>query len=153
MSIYLVQHALALTHEEDPERGISETGRAETLRIAEVAKGYRVNVSQIQHSGKKRARETAEIFARELEPGSGIDAVDGLNPMDDIQPVAVSLDPTSNLMMVGHLPHLERLASWITTGQEDHAVFRFQNSGIVCLDRSEDSDLWHIKWTLMPKIG
>jgi len=32
-------------------------------------------------------------------------------------------------------------------------VFRFQNSGIVCLDRDLQTDSGVIVWTLMPKIG
>ncbi len=31
-------------------------------------------------------------------------------------------------------------------------VFQFQNSGIVCLDRAAEAQLWLIKWALMPRI-
>lgn len=151
MAIYLVQHAQSLPRDQDPEKGISKQGRADTERIAGVAKGYHVAVSEICHSGKKRARQTAEIFAEAL--GSDLEAREGLNPMDNVKETATELDPESNRMIVGHLPHLELLAAWMVTGQMDHPVFKFQNSGIVCLDKSPDAPYWVIKWTLMPEIG
>ena len=71
MTIYLVQHGLSLPKDEDRERGLSEAGIADVKRIAAVAKGYRVPVASIFHSGKKRARQTAEIFASALNCESG----------------------------------------------------------------------------------
>ncbi len=153
MPIYLVQHAQSLSKEVDPKKGISEEGRADTERIAEVAKGYQVNVSQIQHSGKKRARQTAEIFAAALNVGAVGESPLPVNPLDDVQDLAKALNPSSQLMIVGHLPHLERLASWLIVKKTDHLVFKFQNSGIICLDKKAEGEFWHIKWTLMPKIS
>jgi len=66
MAVYLVQHGKSLNDQEDPEKGLSERGKAETERIAGVAQGYAVQVSSILHSGKKRARQTAEIMAARL---------------------------------------------------------------------------------------
>jgi phosphohistidine phosphatase len=60
----VVQHGKSLPKPEDPEKGLSAEGKAETERIAQVAKSdTRISVSEIRHSGKKRARETAEILA------------------------------------------------------------------------------------------
>jgi len=153
MPIYLVQHALSLSKEVDPEKGISEEGRADAERIAEVAKGYQVQISQIQHSGKKRARQTAEIFAAALNAGAIEESPLPINPLDDVQDLARALNASSQLMIVGHLPHLERLASWLIVKKIDHPVFKFQNGGIVCLDKIAEEEFWHIKWTLMPNIG
>jgi phosphohistidine phosphatase len=47
---------------------------------------------------------------------------------------------------------MERLVSRLTTGSAEHTVFKFQNGGIVCLDRAVEGR-WYIKWALMPKIG
>ena len=66
MAIYLVQHAECLSKDQDPEKGLSDSGTANATRIAEVAAGYRVPVRRIFHSGKKRARQTAEIFVPAL---------------------------------------------------------------------------------------
>jgi len=64
MPLFLVQHGKNLPKEQDPEKGLSEEGKNEVERIAALAVRYGVSVSAIKHSGKKRARETAEIFAR-----------------------------------------------------------------------------------------
>ena len=153
MAIYLVQHGLSLPKEVDPHRGLSEAGAADVKHIADVAKGYAVPVSAIAHSGKKRARETAEIFASVLAPEGGAMETAGLKPMDDVKAFSKNLDPQSNQMFVGHLPFMEKLAAYLTAGNEKRPVFQFQNGGIVCLGMYGDQGGWVIKWTLMPGIG
>lgn len=77
---FLVQHGKSLAKEQDPEQGLSEEGIADTERIAGVAKGYGIRPTCIAHSGKKRARQTAEIFAAALQPDKGVQERTGLNP-------------------------------------------------------------------------
>lgn len=103
MALYLVQHGKAMSAEVDPERGLSEEGVAEVERIAGVARGYRVSVRTIRHSGKKRARQTAELMAAVLSPLNGIEQGDGLDPNDDVILVASELDETEDLMIVGRV--------------------------------------------------
>lgn len=153
MAIYLVQHGKSHPKEVDPEQGLSEQGIAEVKLIAGVAKNYRVNVSKILHSGKIRAARTAELFADVLQPGQGISAAEGLNPLDNVDAFAMKLDAESRIMLVGHLPFMEKLVSRLTTGREGHTIFKFQNGGMVCLDREKARGKWFIKWALMPEIG
>jgi len=153
MALYLVQHGQSLPKDVDPDQGLSEKGVAETERIAGVAKGYNINVGQIRHSVKTRARKTADIFASALLPDGDAKEVQGLKPMDDVAAFAASLNSDTNTMLVGHLPFMERMASYLVTGSIDTPLFRFQNSGIVCLDKDPDSESWVIKWTLMPNIS
>ena len=153
MALYLVQHGRSLPKDIDPDQGLAEKGVAETQRIADVAANYGVKVSLIKHSVKTRAHKTAEIFASALNPAGGIAEVGGLKPMDDVIAFAASIDPDENTMLVGHLPFMERMASYLVTGSTDRPVFKFQNSGIVCLNKDPDTGSWVIVWTLMPKIG
>jgi phosphohistidine phosphatase len=153
MSLYLVQHGKSLPKSVDPDQGLSEEGVAETKRIADVAEGYEVKVSQIKHSGKTRARKTAEIFASALNPDGGTEEVSGLKPLDDVAAFTATIKPDDDTMLVGHLPFMERLTGYFITGSTDKPVFKFQNSGIVCLDKDPDTGSWVIVWTLMPKIG
>jgi phosphohistidine phosphatase len=152
MALYLVQHGKSLPKDQDPQKGLSQEGAAETERIAQVAKGYGIRVSTITHSGKTRARQTAEIFEAALKPSGGIHERSGLNPMDDVSVFADSIDSTKDEMLVGHLPFMERLAAYLITGSFEKPVFKFQNSGIVCLDKDPVTQSWMIKWTLMPHI-
>ena len=153
MALYLVQHGKSLPKDVDPDQGLSEEGIAETKRIADVARGYRVKVSLIRQSGKKRARQTAEILAEALSPANGVAEVSGLKPMDDVAVCAATLDAAADIMLVGHLPFMERMASYLVTGTMEKPIFRFQNSGIVCLEIDPQSGSWIIAWTLMPNIG
>jgi len=142
MALYLVQHGKSLPPEIDPDRSLSE-----------VAAGYNVSVSLIKHSGKTRARQTAEIMASCLNPEGGIVQSSGLDPNDDVTSVKDRCICRDNMMLVGHLPFMERLVSYLITGRPDLTIFKFQNGGIVCLDKDTGSGSWYITWTLMPKIG
>ncbi|MBW2671732.1 MAG: phosphohistidine phosphatase SixA [Deltaproteobacteria bacterium] len=173
MALFLVQHGKSLPKEKDPNKGLSEGGIHETERIAQVAKGYGVHVSGIAHSGKTRARQTADIFASALRPEGGLQEISGLNPLDDVASAlrpegglqeisglnplddvtAIAIDSTEDRMLVGHLPFMERLTAYLITGSIERPVFKFQNSGIVCLNKAPDTKSWVIKWALMPHIG
>lgn len=154
MPLYLVQHGKCLPREVDPDPPLSPEGRGEVRRIAEVAGGYGVTVSRILHSGKTRARETAEILAGILRPEEGVGEASGLNPLDDPSGWAAGADPAGRVMLVGHLPFMERLAALMVTGSAARPVFRFQNGGIVCLDIYPGTARdWVIRWALMPHVG
>ncbi|MBC2717893.1 MAG: phosphohistidine phosphatase SixA [Desulfobacteraceae bacterium] len=152
MAIYLVQHGISVSKEIDPDPGLSEEGRNNVQRIAEVAKSYQIRPAQIKHSGKKRARETAEIFKRTLNVKKNLTRIKGIKPLDDVIHFAQSLDGNNSLMIVSHLPFLERLTAYLTTGNPNVTVFKFQNSGIVCLDQLPIPYGWVIKWAFMPNI-
>ena len=153
MAIYLVQHGISLAKDIDPERGLSNEGAQEVECIAKAAKGYNVAVKKIVHSGKKRAAQTANLFNQYLQAAEAVQQSAGLSPMDDVVAYAQQLQPESEVMVVGHLPFMEKLTGYLTTGDENKPVFSFQNGGIVCLDKSPEDSFWKIKWSLMPKIG
>lgn len=153
MPIYLVQHGRSYSKAEDPNQGITPEGIADVERIAAVAKGYKVPVSRIFHSVKPRAKQTAELFAATLEPSGGLREAKGLSPLDDVAAFAATLRADSDLMVVGHLPFMDRLCGLLVTGSSERSVFRFQNGGILCLDREQGDPNWVIHWGLMPRVG
>ena len=153
MALYLIQHGKSLSKDQDPDQGLSAEGIAETERMAKLSKDYDVAVSQIRHSVKTRARQTAEIFAGALNPKQGIQEVSGIKPLDDVAAYAADIDPAEDIMLVGHLPFMERMTAFLITGSIDKPVFKFQNSGIVCLDKDPEAQAWVIQWALMPNIG
>lgn len=151
MALFLVQHGLSLSKEIDPEKGLSEKGKEENQRIGDVAKHYAIHVDRIVHSGKKRAEQTAVAFQKSLIVETEIEKVSELEPLGDVRAFVENLNAEENLMVIGHLPFMERLVSYLITGSEDILVYRFQNSGIVCLDQEDNN--WYITWTLNPNIG
>jgi len=152
MAFYIVQHGQSMTRDLDPEKGLSAQGIEEVKRIAEVAQLYEVTVERILQSGKKRARQTAELLAATLKPTHGVQEITGIKPLDDVTAFASLLDYSANTMVVGHLPFLERLTSFLITGRQSPCVFKLQNGGILCLDLIENSDAPAIKWALMPQV-
>ena len=152
MALFLVQHGTSVPKEVDPECPLTDEGRDTVERIARDAAGHRIEVDLIQHSGKTRARQTADIMAYFLKPPGGVHEASGLDPLDDVALAAKGLPGVENVMLVGHLPFMERLVSYLITGSTDRIVVKFQNGGIVRLDRAPETGVWFIKWTLMPKI-
>lgn len=152
MAVYLVQHGKSLPEEKDPEKGLSEQGVNDVERMAKLASESGIIPTFIQHSGKKRARQTAEIFSAVLHPVKGVVEISGLNPLDDVRAFAESLESRENIMYVGHLPFMERLTSYLICGDEENPVVKFRNSGIVCIDNDKDKGKWVIRWMLMPDM-
>jgi phosphohistidine phosphatase len=149
MELYLVQHGQAAAKDVDPSRSLTETGRQETRLMAELAAKLDIGVAEIRHSGKTRAEQTAAIFGELLQPVRGVQAVGGLNPLDDVRPLAQSLRAEMEpLMLVGHLPFMSRLAGLLVNGDPESEAAIFRNSGIVCL-LQEDSR-WRFQWQLNP---
>src|ERR1700752_3544844 len=117
MYVYLVQHGKAKSAEEDPNRGLTDEGRTEIEQGAEFLSELRITVSLIQHSGKQRAEETPHLLAESIRCTSGPCHVKGMAPDDDLCLNANFLKVyTHDLLMVGHLPPVERLTSLILTG-------------------------------------
>ena len=77
----------------------------------------------------------------------------GLNPHDDVAAFAATLSVRDNLMVVGHLPFMERLVSYLITGTPEKSVIRFRNGGIVCLEYNRMENTWAIRWVLTPEIA
>ncbi len=153
MALYLVQHGKSLPKDIDSDQGLSKEGISEVERMANTAKGYRVQVSRIQHSEKKRARQTAEIFESVLKPPQGAQERSGLKPLDDVTTIAATLNSSDNVMLIGHLPFMERMTAFLIKGSLEPPVFIFQNGGILCLEKHPEIESWVIKWALMPNIA
>lgn len=151
MDFYLVRHGEAKPEEEDPARPLSDKGREEVRRVASYGAKLGIKISEICHSGKRRARETAEIFAEYLAPALGVREMGGLAPMDEPQTAVASLKKAQkSIMLVGHLPHLSRLTSLLLVGDPEKEIIQFRMGGIVCLTRDEEK--WRVKWILTPEL-
>ncbi|HYT72828.1 MAG TPA: phosphohistidine phosphatase SixA [Gemmatimonadales bacterium] len=151
MDLYLVQHGEAKPESEDPARPLTDRGRREVERVARAAARAGLRVARILHSGKLRARETAEILAAGLSPPDGMTELAGLAPMDDpaIARRAVG-ELTEPALLVGHLPQLGRFASLLVVGDAEREIVAFRTAGIVCL--GSDDDCWRVKWMLTPEL-
>lgn len=152
MFVYLVQHAEAKSKEEDPARDLSAKGLQEIQRVANTAGKLNLAVNHIFHSGKARAASTAQALASSLKPATGVSATTGLAPLDDPDDWAERLATMDeDMVLVGHLPHLARLAALLLTGNKEKTVVNFKMGGMVCLRRLEGGP-WAVEWMIIPEI-
>jgi phosphohistidine phosphatase len=148
--LYLVQHGEAKSEEEDPDRPLTDRGVTDVRRVVGVAAGPGgVMVERIVHSGKMRARQTAAAWGEAL--GVSIVEADGLAPRDapGIWVARVTAE-TRDMMLVGHLPHLARLAGLLVAGDPDRPVIAFRQGGLVGLEEGPAG--WSV-WFVLPPAG
>ncbi len=130
-----MQHGEAMAGEVDPDRPLSEAGRASVAGVAGHAAARGVRIDRIVHSGKLRAEQSAALLA-EATGCTDVRARAGLGPKESVDAAAGTLIDAENpgaLAIVGHLPFLDRLASLLVTGDAGGHVIAFRNGGLVRL--------------------
>jgi phosphohistidine phosphatase len=147
-----MQHGQAAWEEHDPARPLTEKGWADTTRVVQYAvERAGVRIARIVHSGKLRAWQSAETWRKYL-PAVTITEEDGLDPKASPEMWSERLArEADDVLLVGHLPHLARLAALLLCANEGKEVITFQNAGIVCLERRERGG-WSVRWVLTPDI-
>lgn len=145
MKLYLVRHATPVSEDVDPERPLSHEGRAEAASVAEKLRG--VGVDRIFHSGKLRARQTAEAFAQVI--GVTPEEALGLAPNDDPAVWAGKLrEMEGSVMLVGHLPFMARMAGLLVKGDSSVLLLDFNPATVACLDRKGGD--WSLVQIIIP---
>jgi phosphohistidine phosphatase len=152
MLLYLVQHGEAKREEEDPARPLSAKGIEDVKKAASCISRLNIEVEEVLHSGKVRAKQTAELLSSNLRIAKGVSQTDGLAPLDAPGLWAERLKHKKNsLMLVGHLPHLGKLSSLLLSGDKEKNIIAFRMGGIVCLKR-DDAGMWSLQWIITPEI-
>lgn len=152
MELYLVQHAEAMSEQQDPSRPLTDRGKQDIIKVAEFVKRLNIRVKAIKHSDKLRAEQTAQELAKVICSDKGLEKAAGLAPNDDIGPMKDTLAGSGdNLMIVGHLPYLSRLLSCLISGDQNLKSVDFQMGCIVRLDR--DDGRWCLKWMITPELA
>jgi phosphohistidine phosphatase len=150
--VVLVRHGRAKSTEEDPLRPLSVTGRQQAERMSKWLDQLGLQVEEVRHSGKARAQHTAEILAGRLGLAPArVRRVPGLAPADNVEPIARALEADrESVMLVGHLPLLNNLASRLMTGDPNRASLRFAEVGAVVLARN--SGQWLLVALISPEM-
>ena len=150
MNIYLVRHGEAVSEKQDPERPLASSGREAVEQVARMAAAKNIQVSAVFHSGILRAKQTAEILAAHLHFNSVVQQLSGLLPQDDPTVAKGEIETAkSPMILVGHLPHLNRLLSLLVRGDTESVVMDLPPATMVCC--SFDGSKWTISWTLTPQ--
>ncbi len=150
MKVYLVQHAEPKPKDEDPERPLSEKGEGDLKKVTSFLKGKGIRVGRILHSGKLRARQTAEILSEAIDSG-GVEEAENLKAKDEPNVWGSQLQTENeDIMLVGHLPHMGKLAGLLVADDPEKDVVNFQMGGVVCLVNEEGS--WSVHWMVTPQL-
>lgn len=143
--IILARHGESTSTIENPERPLAITGRQHAEQMASWVNGCGYGTDEIVHSSKLRARQTAKIFGSRLGlHAAHVREMSGLNPHDDPAPVAETVQvERRSIMVVSHLPFLNRLVSLLAAGDPDRLQFQFSDAGVVIL--AKVSGGWRIE--------
>jgi len=148
MHLYLVHHGDAVGPDVDLRRPLSPEGRQAVVALGAAAAARGARPAVVWHSGKLRARQTAEEFWRACNALASFSATRDLQPDD---PPAWMRDrlrgETSDILITGHYPYLPRLLTLLLTGQ-DNASIVFPPHGIVALRTGDQGDSWEEVWRL-----
>jgi phosphohistidine phosphatase len=147
--LYLVHHGPAVGPEIDPRRPLSPVGLASVDRLASRAAARGVKPGVVWHSGKLRAKQTAESFWRACNALADLSATRDLQPDD---PPAWFRDrlrsEPRDVLIAGHFPHLPRLLTLLLGGPNRESAGGFPLHGMVALETVDEGETWAERWRL-----
>jgi phosphohistidine phosphatase len=160
MNLYLLRHAIAvdpgaLRGESDAERPLSPEGKKKMRNIARGMKALDLSFDLILSSPYVRARETAEIVAREFGIESVLEFTPRLevggDPAALVAEVAAKGKDLADVLLVGHEPQLSKLISHLLSGNSGLSV-TMKKGGLCKLDvpRLRYARSASLEWLLTP---
>ena len=149
MTLFLVHHGDAVGPDVDTRRPLSPMGRDAVIRLARQAAERGARPAVVWHSGKLRARQTAEEFWRACNALAEFAAARDLQPNDSPAWIRDRLRGESrDVMIVGHFPHLPALLALLTMARTD-APASFPPHGIVALETKDEGETWTEIWRIL----
>jgi phosphohistidine phosphatase len=135
MRLYIMRHGEAVQTGSDGIRPLTAKGRSDAVKVAQFLQASKCPISAIWHSPKARAIETASCIEKTYGQEIPLETRSGLNPGDSVETFFTQLteDAPDNLLIVGHLPFVENLLSFLITGGESNPV-AFHTATIVALE-------------------
>lgn len=142
MHFYLMRHGDAVAGYEDPQRPLSEHGRAQADAVGQRFAAKAPARLVVLHSTKLRAKQTAiRVCAAALPEVTPIET-DGLLPSDPVEPWIHKLEELeASTLLVGHNPFMGDLAARLL-GEG----VGFGTATLVCL-RRHGPGRWAVEWT------
>ncbi len=139
MDLWLVRHGEAVSERVDPARPLSPEGARAVSAVAESLAGTMGSFDLVASSGKKRALQTAVIFAEAAKYPSGrVVETGALSPgaiPEAFLAFLAGCTGSDRLLCVGHLPSIASIASFfLSHGDPVQLAFR---PGTVCRIRVE----------------
>lgn len=123
-------------------------------------KNNSLSIDQIYHSPLVRAKQTAEYFNTFMDNKLSVEEWSSLRPNDHPSLISDYIETLNrNIMLIGHLPHLERLASYLLCGDADKKIVNLNKCGLICLENVLSLEhypvkkfSWILNWAMSPKL-
>jgi phosphohistidine phosphatase len=148
MHLYLVHHGEAVGPDVDPRRPLSAAGRESVERLAAQAAHLGVSPALVWHSGKLRAKQTAEAFWKACNALAEFSATRDIQPDDPPTWIRDRIRGESrDILIAGHFPHLPRLLGLLVGSGADVQV-QFPLHGVVALESRDEGETWVVQWRL-----
>jgi len=161
VKLYLLRHAEAEEGAPDGDRRLTPKGERQVSQLATFLLKHDVelDIREVWHSPLVRAVQTAELFRKHLKFDAPVLEAPGLLPEDDPRSMALRLAcARKSVLVVGHNPHFEALASCLLSGSTHPLLIDFKKCGLVQLERSDSPSrqrplgTWILEWFLVPKL-
>jgi phosphohistidine phosphatase len=147
MLLYLVHHGHAVGPDVDPQRPLSTRGRMMVDLLARQAAARGAKPDGVWHSGKLRARQTAQAYWAACNPLAEFVAKRGLQPTDPPEWIRdLLVDDPRSLMLVGHMPNIARVQRLLVGEDPEMSLVSFPLNGAVALRK--EGDRWVEDWRL-----
>jgi len=162
MEIYLLRHAPAGTRDpegraDDSLRLLTPEGIEKMKHLARAMRALKLKFDLILSSPFERAKQTAEIVAAEFKLKRALKFTEHLAPDGDAELLIERLPSLysrpKRVLLVGHEPHLSRLAGMLIAGHEITG-FKLKKGGLCKLTarRLQYGACAGLDWVLTPKL-
>ena len=152
MELYVARHARAADESRGGERPLTDAGKDDARRMGRALAAAGVRVAAVWHSRKLRSRETADLLAGAVGSGAELRERTDLEPLSDPSGVLDAVrEEEGPVLLVGHLPHVERLASLLLTGDDDAEVVEVPPGAVLRFVSGEGED-WRLTRFLTPGL-
>ena len=161
MNLYILRHGLAVDRgtpgfKTDSDRPLTPKGKRQLQAIAGAMRNMDLDFDLILSSPFRRARQTAEIVARNLKQEKRLAFSDELTPDGNPKVLIRQLNELKpapeTVLLVGHEPFLSQFAARLISG-EDTARLELKKGGLCRLetDSLRFSRCAVLQWLLTPR--
>ena len=162
MRLFLLRHAAPKDTFPDEERELSDFGLTQISTLSKsLSKSVFDNVAQVWHSPFIRARQTAELFAKEMEINAPLLSSATLTPMSNPNDVANQISSLccfcADLLIVAHNPLLESVAQMIL-GKNSASYIHFKTCTLASFNLEQlpmpdnKMGVWELEFLLSPAV-
>lgn len=150
MKLYLIQHGEACDKAVDPERPLTDNGKADVNRLAVYLRKNNIQVDRVIHSGKLRAQQTVERLLNSVGNHATVEVSDKIGPNSVVEEFSeLSFTWEEDTLIVSHMPFLAKLVSQLCIRNTDTLFANCTPGSALCLQRN-DLNQWQINWMVRP---